>query len=198
MKPVDIQTKVENPFRSNSYHITNVKHCIEFTYIDSVPSYHVGFSPFSSGRIMISLLRNNVQVQLYQRKNDIVENYLQAEKINAKDGETFLVCMNSAEKTISAKDNTGSINMNHNYTNFDDPEEEWYVFFDGAAHATSTKAHVRINIGLTPFNISIPEGYFPWIYGIDGLRNITHKKITFHCPHNRIYQIVVILIPFVV
>ena len=67
------------------------------------------------------------------------------------------------------------------YSNFN-KEDVWSVFIDGAVSTTDENpTHISINIGYFEFKNDIPNGFHPWIYGIDDLQGFSKKLITFKC-----------------
>ena len=168
IKPFELKTRRGRMYRSHSLHQT-VKNCIEGTYLDSAPSYHIGFSPSASERIFLSLLRGTEDRIQLMKKNLSKEEYIVTKDIPIEKGETYLVCLDSEKKILLAK--YGETINTAKYNGFDH-ENEWYAYFDGGVLAEKQDNHVLMNLGYTAFKNSLPDGYFPWNYNISDLRGI--------------------------
>ena len=182
-RPVEVETAIGVSYRSHSLHKGIVKHCFESKFIGKEPSYHIGFSPQNNVRIMVTFLRSNEnQTTLYQHISNGTEKYF---AINYNDpvktGETHLVCLDTENQTIMSVQ--GSKILTAKYHSFPVEELEWFAFFDGARNTINQSSRVSINLGFTDFINKIPEGFQPWIYGIDELRDVKKKIISLQCFH---------------
>ena len=157
--------------RSHSFHYT-VKHYFEASFIGGHPSFHIGFSPSDSERIMTSYLQLNGNQHLYQRTSIDDEEFFTTQKAEAIQGEQILVCFDSVKNNLIAVKGTKR-------SEFTIPPfqtaSRWYAYVDGSQNISSKNpVKLSVNLGFTDFSNSIPEGFYPWIYGIDGV--ILEKK----------------------
>ena len=169
IRPVDLQMMWNYQYRSHSYHKTRVEHCIESTYSNSSPSYHVGFSPFIDQRIFVSFYRYNNNSVMFFQKYLNSESQGKEQGLPIKDGETYLVCFNSSSYELSVVYN--NVVYSSKMSPFDE-EIEWHAFFDGGLYSHTEFTYLTVNFGASTFKNKIPDGYYPWIYGIDGVRGI--------------------------
>ena len=177
IKPVDLEINIGNYQISHSKH-KKVKHCIEGTFIDKIPSYHIGFTPVRDERVMVSFLRKQNNTYLYQRIDSSTENFYNQIDLTPQENETYLVCLDSENKTITSIN--GNDKRTATYSDFI-KENIWSVFVDGSASTDVNPTHISINIGYTEFKNNIPDGYYPCIYGIEELQGISKKLITLNC-----------------
>ena len=178
IKPVDVITTKGHAFRSHAIHSSFVKHCIEGTYKGQSPSYHIGFSPVPNIREFVTFLRERSNdINLYQRTRNEFK-YLFSTYVHVEDDETYLVCLDTNNTQILYVH--GGNSEFRSYTPF--PEtKEWYAYVDGSTEAVSAPTHLEVNLGYSVFKNKIPDGFSPWIYGIDDLKGISFKKMTLNC-----------------
>ena len=171
-KPFELRTLSGHAYRSHSVH-QNVQNCIESTYIGGAKSYHIGFSPVSSERVFVSLLRRNSrELVIYQRIDPNSKDGERYNKTITKEieaGESFMICLDSLNQNFIIKHS--DVIYVYNYERFQQ-FEEWYVYFDAGSQATKNKNQVLVNLGTTKFNYTLPEGFYPWHYDISAIRGL--------------------------
>ena len=188
--PFYLSTTFGHSFRSHSFHHI-VKHCVEGSYLSGPSTYHIGFTPYQNERNFVSFLRYTTNnIYLYQRTDSNTDKTHKIEPNVFKQNETFLVCLESEARSISVV--FGNETIETQYDIFD-KIEEWYVFFDTSGLGTSP-VHVMFNLGFTKFNNTIPEGFFPWNYDINGLRGIKKHHITISCRSHTLHITYIYLI----
>ena len=176
--PFEAQTLADHPQRSHSIHRI-VKHCFEATFLDSAPSYHIGFSPYPDKRAMVSFLRESKKsTSLFEYQGPgSSKNYLNRSSIDFVIEETRMVCLDSLERKIYTYQ--GSDHRSSSYSYFTDAKE-WHAFFDGSTQSRTESVKLSINLGFKPFTNTLPNGFYPWIYDIDSFQGIKKKEISHH------------------
>ena len=185
---VEIEVIQNQGYRSHSYH-KNVKHCFEANYIGQNTAYHIGFSPYDSTRAFVSLLRASTEkISLFQRRIGFNDAYPNQTDYDITEDQRSLICLNSEKRIICVYIGNKEISFNYSpYTDLDD-NTKWYVFIDAPYQAVSYPSRISINLGFQEFHHSLPSGYLPWIYGIDGMIRIAKKTITtFHHTSSWLY-----------
>ena len=111
-------------YRSHSYH-KKAKHCLEFSHLSDTPFYLVGFSPVSNERVMIALMRDNVNnIKIYQTRGSGDNQYLLSIPNSYHQRETFLVCIDTDNNMFSFTQDS-SYNSSKFYDFYE--YEEWYA-----------------------------------------------------------------------
>ena len=162
--PVDMT--ISTGYRSHSYH-HSIKHCIEASFQGGMISFHVGFTPSDSERIMVSWLQKEGDRWLYQRTSGEDEAYFQKYEAEAVVGKKFLVCFDSHENRLISVE--GSEIKEQIFPSFQ-KVTNWYAYIDSSSNVNATNpVKISVNLGFTRFTNEMPEGFFPWVYGIDGM-----------------------------
>ena len=195
----DVFIKPSQSYRSASIHKTIVKHCVEVELIDSSPYYISGFSPTIEERVFVGLCTykssNKQSHKLVQKWNSSTERLFAESSQTPQNGEVYMTCLDTEQKTVSYFHNGEK--QSETYGDFN-KIEEWHAYFDGcfAGINNAEQTHLKVNLGFTKFVNSIPEGYQPWIYGIDDVQNI-HKR-TCLCLRNSFIKYLTLLFSLII
>ena len=165
---------------SHSLH-HSVKHCVESTYIESAPSYHIGFTPFLNKRALISFVRqqSNVILLFESLGSTETDHYLYSNDSSpVQNGEIYMTCLDTQNKKIIGIHNNNSIEREYQYYH---NETSWHVIFDGSYDSRFEPAKVSINLGFKPFTNTLPEGFYPWIYDIEAYTGFKKQNLTIYC-----------------
>ena len=182
-KPVEVDVTYQTSYRSRSFH-HQVKHCVEFTFLNQNPIYHFGFSPYRNRRSFITVNRNSQSSFVITQKNYYAtDKYIKTYTIPYEENQIFLVCLDSEERKITYI--LGEENGTQTFPEFD-KIEEWYAFTDAPDASGSKYAHVSINLGFSEFVNTMPSGYSRWLFGIDGISNLKKSTYSF-LPFNRLH-----------
>ena len=92
----------------------------------------------------------------------------------------ILVCLDSEASLVYAF--SGEKSDSYHITLED--TRTWYAFVAGNSDRGLSK--MALNLGFEPFENKLPEGFSPWIFGIDGINLIKRNQYlcTKRCPNN--------------
>ena len=188
----NVSTTAYHPLRSHSLHST-VKHCFEFAYINSVLSYHIGFSPDVNERKMVTFYRASNIIYLFETLGDASTHKYYQRSWKEIDDESWMVCLDTTSKQILAINNNFEVNSSYIYFN---DQIKWHIIFDGSQDASSNPCKMNINLGYEPFKNSLPLGFKPWIHGVDEFQGIVmpHLQCTCFTAHRRLFFIFTLII----
>ena len=171
LKPAHVFTTIGKAYRSHSVHFSKVKHCFEGVFVDQVPSYIFGFSPIANGREFISVcMERGYGYQISQRRGLPDADVYVYNSSTPKEGDAVLACLDSENMKFYYI--TNDLRNNATFSAFSS-YQEWYVYIDGSTLAGTDNIHVTVNLGSTPFQNQIPDGFYPWNYGIDAIRGLS-------------------------
>ena len=167
-------------FVSNTYHKV-VKHCFEETFLSGSKKYIIGFSNNNENKVCISYMgqgKGDRSPHLFNKWNKNGTYTHMYTIIDANEGDSVLVCYDSANKILTAY--TGGLNQSMKSTLED--KRAWYLFIQGNKDDSLTT--LSLNIGYEPFVNTIPDGFAPYINGM------IFPKQTLRCLNNRYKSIV--------
>ena len=151
-----------NNFVSNTFH-AKAKHCFEGTYKGASRNFAIGFSNTNKTRVYAGYLTyGEVNPRMINKYNETHYTASGASFL-LNTAQKILVCLDSEKSLVYAfcgeKSNSYHITLEDTGT--------WYAFVAGNADKSVTK--VSLNLGFEPFENKLPEGFSPWIFGVDGI-----------------------------
>ena len=170
----------------STFMISKVKHCFEATYSSGCQGFEVGFASHGTQRSFVAYCGTS---KFWDIDSTVFNQYPHQLSINT--GDTVMVCLDSENSIITAKTKNKEESTKYSIVNL----KTWYAYVDAESSCpSSSSAVLKVNLGKTKFNNTMPKGYAPFIYSLGSIFAKKRTKVAYNKQHINIKYIILIQI----